>query len=79
MRYLETVADRLARAPIPWISGGGLTTLVLGLAAAVLNAWWLRSARPVQRKALGVGVGVGLALVPLLLWLSALRPARRAR
>ena len=79
MRYLETAADRLARAPISWISGGGLTTLVLGLAAAVLNAWWLRSARPVQRKALGVGVGVGLALVPLLLWLSALRPARRAR
>ena len=68
MRYLEAVADRLARAPIPWITGGGLPSLVLGLAAAVLIAWWLRSGRRLPRKAIVVALG----LVPLLLWSSAL-------
>ena len=68
MRYLEAVADRLARAPIPWITGGGLPSLVLGLMAAVLFAWWLRSGRRLPRKAMVVGLG----LVPLLLWSSAL-------
>jgi competence protein ComEC len=68
MRYLEAVADRLARAPIPWITGGGLPSLVLGLMAAVLIAWWLLSGRRLPRKAMVVGLG----LVPLLLWSSAL-------
>ncbi|HEY8115010.1 MAG TPA: ComEC/Rec2 family competence protein, partial [Actinomycetota bacterium] len=68
MRYLEAVADRLARAPIPWITGGGLPSLVLGLAAAVLIARWLRSGRRLPRKAMVVALG----LVPLLLWSSAL-------
>jgi competence protein ComEC len=68
MRYLEIVADHLARSPIPWITGGGLPSLVLGLAAAVLIAWWLRSGRRLPRKAMVVGLG----LVPLLLWSSAL-------
>ena len=68
MRYLEIVADRLARSPIPWITGGGLPSLVLGLAAAVLIAWWLRSGRRLPRKAIVVGLG----LLPLLLWSSAL-------
>jgi competence protein ComEC len=68
MRYLEAVADRLARAPIPWITGGGLPSLVLGLATAVLIAWWLHSGRRLSRTAMVVGLG----LVPLLLWSSAL-------
>jgi competence protein ComEC len=68
MRHLEIVADRLARSPIPWITGGGLPSLVLGLAAAVLIAWWLRSGRRLPGKAMVVGLG----LVPLLLWSSAL-------
>jgi competence protein ComEC len=68
MRYLEAVADRLARAPIPWITGGGMTTLLLGSAVAVAVAWWLRSGRRLPRKAFVVG----LALLPLLLWSSAL-------
>ena len=68
MRYLEAVADRLARAPIPWITGGGISSLVLGLAATVTVAWWLRSGRRVPKKALVAG----LALLPLLVWSSAL-------
>jgi competence protein ComEC len=68
MRYLEAVADRLARAPIPWITGGGIATLLAGFAVALAVAWWLRSGRRLPRKALVVG----LALLPLLLWSSAL-------
>jgi competence protein ComEC len=68
MRYLEAVADRLARAPIPWITGGGIGSLLLGLGAAIGVAWWLRSGRRLPRRALVVG----LALLPLLLWSSAL-------
>jgi len=68
MRYLEAVADRLARAPIPWITGGGIGSLVLGLGAAIGVAWWLRSGRRLPRRALLVG----LALLPVLLWSSAL-------
>ena len=68
MRYLETVADRLARAPIPWITGGGAPTLVLGLGLAVVLAWWLRAGRRLPRRAL---VGV-LAALPLLVWTNAI-------
>jgi competence protein ComEC len=68
MRYLEAVADRLGRAPIPWITGGGVASLVIGLAAAAAIAWWLRSGRRLPKKALVVG----LALLPLLVWSSAL-------
>src|SRR5207342_815292 len=55
MRYLEAVADRLARAPIPWITGGGALTLTVGLGAAALLAWWLRAGRRLPRRAL-VGI-----------------------
>jgi len=68
LRYLEGVADRLAQAPVPWITGGGAMTLVLGLAAAVLLAWWLRSGRRIHKRALAIGAGV----VPLVVWTSAL-------
>jgi competence protein ComEC len=68
MRYLEIVADRLARSPIPWITGGGAPTLILGLGLAVLLAWWLRAGRRFPRRAL---VGI-LAALPLLVWSSAI-------
>jgi DNA internalization-related competence protein ComEC/Rec2 len=68
MRYLETVADRLARAPIPWITGGGALTLILGLVVAALLAWWLRAGRRLPRRAF---VGV-LASLPLLVWTNAI-------
>jgi competence protein ComEC len=68
MRYLEIVADRLARAPIPWITGGGAPTLILGLGLAALFAWWLRAGRPLPRRAF---VGI-LAVLPLLVWSSAI-------
>jgi len=68
MRYLQTVADRLARAPIPWITGGGALTLILGLALAALLAWWLRAGRRLPRRAF---VGI-LAALPLLVWMNAI-------
>jgi len=68
LRYLEFVADRLARAPMPWITGGGIASLMLGLAGAIAIAWWLRSGRRLPRKALLFG----LALLPLLVWSTAL-------
>jgi competence protein ComEC len=68
MRYLELLADRTARAPIPWITGGGVATLVLGLAAAGGLAWWIRSGRRPPRAVVVVGAG----LVPLFVWSSAI-------
>ncbi|HEX9121876.1 MAG TPA: DNA internalization-related competence protein ComEC/Rec2 [Actinomycetota bacterium] len=69
MRYLELIADRLARAPVPWItSGGGAVTLVGGLLAVVAAAWWLRSGRRPPR----VAVVAAVALLPLVAWTSAL-------
>jgi DNA internalization-related competence protein ComEC/Rec2 len=67
MRYLEAVADRLARAPVPWITGGGMATLVLGLLGAIGLAWWLRSGRRLGRPALVCL----LALAPLVVWTNA--------
>ncbi len=68
MRYLEAVADRLARAPIPWITGGGALTLLLGFGVAVFLAWWLRAGRRLPRSALVAGA----VLVPLLVWTNAI-------
>lgn len=68
MRYLELLADRAARAPIPWITGGGMATLLLGLVLAAGAAWWIRSGRRLPRAA----VALGVALLPLLAWSSAL-------
>ncbi|MCI0635132.1 MAG: DNA internalization-related competence protein ComEC/Rec2 [Actinobacteria bacterium] len=68
LRYLETVADRLAQAPVPWITGGGAVTLAAGLAAVLLIAWWMRSGRPLPRRA----VVFGVLLAPLLVWSSAI-------
>ena len=69
MRYLELLADRLARAPVPWItSRGGAGVLVGGLVLVSFAAWWLRSRRGVPRRAFVIGAG----LLPLVVWSSAL-------
>jgi competence protein ComEC len=62
MRYLELVADRLASAPVAWITSNGR---ILPLAAGVLvciSAWWLRSGRRLP----GAALIAGGALVPML-------------
>jgi competence protein ComEC len=68
LRYLEAIADRAARAPVPWLTGGGGLTLVAGLALAAGLAWWIRSGR---RPARGLTVAL-VALAPLLVWSNAL-------
>jgi competence protein ComEC len=68
MRYLELVADRLASAPVAWItSSGGLLPLVAGVLVCI-SAWWLRSGRRLPHAA----VIAGGALVPLFVWITAL-------
>ncbi len=70
MRYLEEVATRLAKAPVGWItSGGGPIVLVVGAIVVLGLAWWLRADRRLPRAALLAGV----ALVPLVVWSSAIR------
>ncbi len=68
MRYLVAVADRLASAPLPWITGGGGVTLVVGMVVALALTWWLRSERRVSRTALLLC----LAVAPLLVWTNAI-------
>jgi competence protein ComEC len=69
MRYLELVADRLAKAPVAWItSGGGLPVLVLGALVVAGATWWLRGRRRLPRPAIVAVVG----LLPLLVWSTAL-------
>ncbi len=73
MRYLETVADRLAKAPVPWItSRGGAAPLVAGGAVVVGAAWWLRSGRRLPKPA----IVAGALILPLFVWSSALSAAR---
>jgi competence protein ComEC len=69
MRYLELIADKLAKAPVAYVtSRGGPWVLVGGLATFVLAAWWLHGGRRLPRAALVAG----LALLPLVVWSSAL-------
>jgi competence protein ComEC len=69
MRYLEALADRLAKAPVAWItSGGGLAVLLVGGAIVGAFAWWLRGPRRIPRPALIAAV----AVLPLLVWSTAL-------
>jgi competence protein ComEC len=71
LRYLEAVADRLARSPLPSVTsatgkGGGL---VAGVALVAGLAWWLRSGRKLPRRALALV----LVAVPAFLWIGAVR------
>ncbi len=69
MRYLELIADRLAKAPIAYVtSRGGPWVLIGGLAVFVVAAWWLHAGRRLPRSA----VVAGVTLLPLLVWSSAL-------
>ena len=69
LRYLELIADRLASAPVAWItSSGGLLPLVAGGLLVCTVAWWLRSGRRLPRAA----VMAGGALIPLFVWVTAL-------
>ncbi|MEP6477064.1 MAG: DNA internalization-related competence protein ComEC/Rec2 [Actinomycetota bacterium] len=69
MRYLEVIADRLAKVPVASItSRGGPWVLIGGLAVAAGVAWWLQAGRTLPRTAV-----VALAiLLPLVVWSSAL-------
>jgi competence protein ComEC len=71
LAYLEGVADRLARSPFPSVTSGRghWMTLLVGLAAVGVSAWWLRSGRRLSRRALLAAV---LAL-PVFLWTGAVR------
>ena len=69
MRYLELIADRLAKAPVAYVtSRGGPWVLVGGVATFVLAAWWLHGGRKLPRRA----AVAGALLLPLVVWSSAL-------
>jgi len=68
MRYLEGVADQAARAPVPWITGRGIGSLVVGSLVVVALAWWIRSSRGAPRPVLIAGS----LLAPLVIWSIAL-------
>jgi competence protein ComEC len=61
--YLEAIATRLARWPLPSLTSSGPTwwTLAAGLAAVAALAWWLRSARRLPRRGV-VALGVVVAM-----------------
>ena len=66
---LEVLADRLAQAPVPWItSGAGLGALVVGGAAVAAIVWRARTGRRLPRLV----IAVALLVAPALLWASAL-------
>jgi competence protein ComEC len=68
LRYLELVADRLGKAPVGWITGGGPAVLIAGVALAALLGWWLRAGRRPPRAALVAGVFA----LPLVVWSTAI-------
>ncbi len=69
MRYLEGLADRMATAPVPSITGGGWVVLVGGALLVLLLARWLHSGRRPSGKA----VFAGALILPLFVWGTALR------
>ena len=69
MRYLEWVADRLAKAPVGHVtSGGGPAVLVVGGALVVAVTWAMHQR---WRPPRGVVIAV-VAAFPLLVWSTAL-------
>jgi competence protein ComEC len=69
MRYLELLADRLAKAPVAWItSDGGIAVLVIGGVVVMVAAWSLRARVRVPRRV----VAAAVVLVPGLVWATAL-------
>jgi ComEC/Rec2-related protein len=69
--YLEGLAARLARSPLPSVTsdGLGLAGLFAGLAGVAVLAWWIRSGRGIGRHA---AVAIGF-LVPAFVWAGAVR------
>ncbi len=67
MRWLEGVADHLARAPVPWITSGAIGAVVF-CAVAVVVGWRLRTGRRFPRSAIAAAA---LALAALV-WIAAL-------
>jgi competence protein ComEC len=71
LRYLEGVADRLARSPLPIVTSPGnqVLVLVIGAVAVLLSAWWIRSGARIPRTALPVMA----VIVALFAWSSGLQ------
>jgi competence protein ComEC len=70
LRYLEGLANHLASAPFPSItSPGGAGILVAGFGLVGAITWWLRSGRPLPRRA----VVAAVAVVPFFVWATAIR------
>jgi competence protein ComEC len=64
--YLEGLAHRLAKAPLPTITAttGRMLPLLFGLALVTAAGWWFASARRVSRRV----VLVAALLLPILVW-----------
>ena len=73
--YLEALATRLARWPLPSItsSGGRAWQLAAGLTALAGLAWWIRSGLRVSRRG-ALGLGIALAVFTSASALGAGRP-----
>jgi competence protein ComEC len=71
LEYLGLLADRLARSPLPSITSpeGRILVLAVGTGVVASVGWWLRSGRPIPRRALVVA-GV---VLPLFAWSGALK------
>jgi competence protein ComEC len=67
--YLEGVAHRLARAPLPSITGttGRSVSLLAGLALVIVLGWWFARPRRLHRRA---ALALTL-LVPIIVWTRA--------
>ncbi|HEX8100313.1 MAG TPA: ComEC/Rec2 family competence protein [Actinomycetota bacterium] len=71
LHYLQGLAHWLARSPLPIAtsSGSHVWVLVVGIAAVLGSAWWLRSGGRIPRAAIPLGV----AFVVVFTWSGALR------